>query len=75
MPLACNINSHGRTFRLICGLVLTAAAVFILLFWAPGHSLWRWIISGCLLVAGLAGLFEAYHSWCVMRALGFKTRW
>ncbi len=75
MPLTCNINSRGRTFRLICGLVLTAAGVLMLLFWAPGHGLWRWLAGVCVLVAGLVGLFEAYNSWCVMRAMGFKTRW
>ena len=32
------------------------------------------VVAGVLAVAGLFSLFEAHRSWCVVRALGFKTK-
>lgn len=32
------------------------------------------VVAGVLAAAGLFSLFEANRSWCVVRALGFKTK-
>ncbi len=74
MSLTCNIDRRGRRIRLLMGIVLILIALPLLMLWAPRSGVYAWIISICILVAGLFGLFEWRFSWCAMRALGFRTR-
>ena len=75
MALQCNIDSRGRAGRLIKGLVLLAAGVAMLLLWAlPGGSAWAWVATAVVLAGGAFAVFEAWAGWCVVRAMGFKTR-
>jgi hypothetical protein len=75
MPLTCNINARGRAVRLVYGLVLIAAAIVVAALRAwRGGSVWMWIISGALFVGGAFAVFEARAGWCVIRAMGMKTK-
>ena len=74
MPLQCNIDSKGRAARLVYGVVVLVAGVAAGVFWAlPGGSVWAWVVSVSLVVAGAFGIFEARAGWCAVRAMGFRT--
>ena len=72
----CNIDARGQAARLVggrgaggFGLVL---AVFTLLGGLPTNL--GWIAAGGSMFGGAFAIFEARTAWCVVRALGFKTR-
>ena len=77
MPLTCNIDKRGRIARLIWGVtLLILAAVILALLLMTDHLVSRWwfvCIAG-LSLFGLFAIFEAKRGWCIMRAMGFKTR-
>jgi hypothetical protein len=71
----CNIDRKGRVVRLVGGLVAVATGCLGLLAWAlPAED--AVAIGTCLacVVVGAFMIFEARASWCVVRALGFRTR-
>ena len=75
MPLQCNIDAKGKLLRLVIGLVEILAAIVIAIVWAmPAASALAWTIAVALFVFGAFAVFEARAGWCVMRAMGFKTR-
>ncbi len=75
MALACNIDGKGRVVRLIGGLVVSAAGCLGFLVWAQPTGD-RVATAACVvcIAVGAFMIFEARASWCVVRALGFKTR-
>jgi hypothetical protein len=75
MALQCNIGRRGRVGRLIPGLMLLVGGVAMLLGWAlPAQSVLGWLVTVLVLAGGAFAVFEAWAGWCVVRALGFKTR-
>ncbi len=75
MALTCNIDSRGKKFRLINGLVTTAIGIVLLFAWAiRTESLAAWTVTVALLIAGGFMIFEGWAGWCAMRAMGFKTK-
>ena len=75
MKLTCNIDAAGKAVRFRSGLVLLVVAVVVSLAWAlPTRSPLGWIVAASLALAGGFSLFEARAGWCVIRALGFRTR-
>ncbi len=75
MALQCNIDAQGKRIRLTGGIIVSIAAILLIAFWAWGSgSMLAWTISLLVLVAGAFMIFEARQGWCVMRAMGFKTR-
>ncbi len=75
MGLQCNINARGKAARLIWGVVLVVVGLVLLLAWAvPTGSTWAWVITALCLLGGAFAVFEARAGWCVVRAMGFKTR-
>jgi hypothetical protein len=74
MMMQCNINARGKRTRLISGMVFLAIAVGLAIcawLWGSG---WLWIVAGFLGFCGAFSIFEARAGWCVVRAMGFKTR-
>ena len=63
-----NISGRGRVFRGVCGLVLVAAGIILVL------RTNRWLGVVVVLAGGFV-LFEAVRGWCVMRACGIKTKY
>jgi hypothetical protein len=75
MAITCNIDARGKKVRLINGLVTTAIGLVLVFAWAIPHpSLLSWMITACMLVGGGFMIFEGWAGWCVMRAMGFKTK-
>jgi hypothetical protein len=75
LALVCNIDRHGRSVRYRIGFVFLALGVAV---YVVGTRLTDGsvpaMIGGALAVAGLFSLFEANRGWCMVRALGFKTK-
>ena len=75
MKLQCNIDSKGKAVRLIWGLCTLVGGVAALFFWALHGGGWAaWVVAVVLIGSGLFGIFEARTGWCVVRAMGIKTR-
>ncbi len=75
MALSCNIDARGKVVRLLYGIVLMVAAGVLAFFWAiQSGSTVRWVVCVALALMGGFGIFEARAGWCVMRAMGFRTR-
>jgi hypothetical protein len=75
MGLRCNIDARGKLARLVWGLALTAIGAVLLFAWAlRSGGAWAWVVSAVCLAGGAFAVFEARAGWCVMRAMGFKTR-
>ena len=75
MPLTCNIDAKGKLVRLIYGAVLLIAGILLIALWAAGSgSLIAWIVSIAVALGGAFAIFESRAGWCVVRAMGFKTR-
>jgi len=74
MPLSCNIDARGKRSRLITGIILLALAIIV------GAGAWAEFsrvataIAVLLAISGAFTVFEARAGWCVVRAMGFKTR-
>jgi hypothetical protein len=74
--MQCNIDARGKRVRfiggVICVLIGIVLAVLALLHIGP---FWPLMGSGIgLAIAGAFQIVEARASWCVIRAMGFKTR-
>ena len=75
MSLTCNIDARGKAARLRIGIGGLAIGVVLLLAWAlPSGELWPWIVTSGVLVGAAFSVFEARAGWCVVRAMGFRTR-
>ncbi len=76
VPMQCNIDAKGKSVRLISGIIVTLLAVILLALRGVGvvTGTWPWIVGGLLLAMGAFQIFEARAGWCVVRAMGFKTR-
>ena len=74
--MQCNIDARGKAYRLILGIIMmTAGATLLTLHLLAGlNGVWVWYLGGGLLGAGLFGVFEGWAGWCLVRAMGFKTR-
>ncbi len=73
--LAPNIDARGRLMRAGSGLLLAALGVWVALhpLHVGGPAL-RWTLVVLGLAVGGFQLFEAACGWCVLRALGIRTR-
>ena len=75
MPLQCNIDAKGKTIRLIYGVASCIAGLLLIFFWAnPGGGWFAWTVTLLLVLGGAFMIFESRAGWCVIRAMGFKTR-
>jgi hypothetical protein len=73
--MQCNIDARGKAVRLINGIVGMAVGIILLLAWALPRGGWlAWTVTAFVLAAGAFSIFEARAGWCVVRAMGFKTR-
>lgn len=74
--MKCNIDSTGRMIRLLSGILLTGVGLAVLTtnFIADPSRSWGWFLGSSLLVIGGFQIFEAWAGWCVVRAMGIRTR-
>lgn len=61
-----NITGTGRLVRILCGIILLAAAVVLYL---EKVEIWPWVLGGC----GVFAIFEGVRGWCLLRACRMKT--
>jgi len=66
-----NIERAGRVARGLSGLICLVAAGLIA--WAVDWPSWWLVAVAVLTLLGVFQVFEALASWCVTRALGFRT--
>jgi hypothetical protein len=75
VALECNIDARGKAIRLRLGImgVLSSLglAAACLLISAPDLA---WIVPAGAFIGGAFAIFEGRAGWCVVRALGFRTR-
>jgi hypothetical protein len=75
MSLTCNIDARGKAARLRIGIVLLAVGIAMLLGWAfPTGGTLPWAVTATTLVCAALAIFEARAGWCIVRAMGFRTR-
>ncbi len=72
--MECNIDARGARYRLIWGIMnLVVAALTIgLALWL--HVWWLWIVTGVCAAGGVFAIYESRKKWCIMRAMGVKTK-
>ena len=75
MALTCNIDARGKAVRLGIGLFGLFAGGMLLFLWAlPSRAPTAWAVTVAVLLTAAFAVFEARAGWCVVRALGFRTR-
>ncbi|MEC9124991.1 MAG: hypothetical protein VX515_03235 [Candidatus Thermoplasmatota archaeon] len=79
MALECNIDSKGRAMRLVAGIlaILGAAIAYFILtldIIPVPESIGTFGVLA-MVFGGAFAIFEAKAGWCVVRALGFRTRY
>ena len=75
MPPQCNIDAKGKAVRLVYGIVLAVVGVVLIFTWAQPSGGWvAWTVSLFLVLSGSFAIYEAWAGWCIVRAMGFKTR-
>ena len=72
----CNIDSKGKLIRLVSGVAYACVALALLVMAVVAFTdqVWMWVLGVVLLIAGVFQVFEAWTGWCVLRAMGFRTR-
>jgi hypothetical protein len=79
MVLECNIDSKGRAIRLIAGIlaILGGAVAYVILMLGimPVPESIGTLGVLAMVAGGAFAIFEAKAGWCVVRALGFRTRY
>lgn len=75
MPFSCNIDSKGRTIRLIAGALTESAGLLLLVLRWQGvlSGEWPWFAGAGLAAGGLFMVLEGVFGWCAVRACGVKT--
>jgi len=75
VPLQCNIDARGKAIRLAYGSALVIGGLVLILTWARPTGGWAaWCVSLIAVLGGGFAVFEAAAGWCIVRAMGFKTR-
>ena len=78
MALECNIDAKGKTLRLVGGiLALLGAAIGYYILdaeYLPIPETLGQLGVVAAVIGGAFSIFEARAGWCVVRAMGFKTR-
>jgi uncharacterized membrane protein YjjB (DUF3815 family) len=74
--MQCNIDARGRRTRIISGLACCGAALILAAIAYFRIEIFSWVgaIAVGLLAGGLFQIFEGMKGWCVLRAVGIKTR-
>ena len=78
MAFECNIDAKGKTLRFIGGIfaLLGGAVGYYILDaeYLPIPETLGQLGVVAALIGGAFSIFEARAGWCIVRALGFKTR-
>ena len=73
--MQCNIDAKGRTARLSMGIAVVLVGIMLILFWARNSGVaWRRVLAILVVAIGAFQIFQGLAGWCVVRAMGIKTR-
>ena len=74
--MECNIDANGKAARLVAGIATLVLGFALIGNNASGFTGFEIPIPVILAVFGGAAftIFEAWQGWCVIRAMGFRTR-
>ena len=76
MTFECNIDARGKAARLRLGIIavfggaLLGATTFLGIL----PTTLGYIMAGGSIAGGLFAMWEARKGWCIIRAMGFKTK-
>ncbi len=76
MAFACNIDARGQAARLKVGIgsVFTGIVVGVLTLVGVLPPSLSWIPVAGMILGGTFTIWESRMGWCVLRAMGFKTK-
>lgn len=74
--MPCNIDTKGRVVRLVIGTLMGVTGIVLWSLHSGGDATawWPWTTSIGLLAIGSFQIYEGCAGWCMIRAMGFKTR-
>ena len=74
MNTACNIDQRGRTARIVTGMIVDLCGAGLIVAGALNGNT-ALLVAGILAsVSGSFMIFEGVRGWCMLRALGIKTK-
>ena len=76
MAFECNIDARGKAARLRMGMLGVAGGILLGLTTLTGilPSTIGYVMAAGSIGGGAFAMWEARMGWCVVRAMGFKTR-
>jgi uncharacterized membrane protein HdeD (DUF308 family) len=74
MKLTPNIDQSGQKVRLRVGIIALVCGVGLVIGGALAGSRTMLVVGIVLVITGGFMIFEATHAWCLLRAMGMKTR-
>ncbi len=76
MAFECNIDARGKAARLRMGMLGIAGGIFLVLTTFAGilPPPIGYVMAVGAIGGGAFAMWEARIGWCVVRAMGFKTR-
>jgi hypothetical protein len=74
LTVQCNIDQRGRQARIVTGAAVDAVGAVLILAGVLRSETGLIVAGAVLSLAGLFMVFEGTKGWCVVRAMGFKTR-
>ncbi len=76
MAFECNIDARGKAVRLKLGIRLVFISIILaaLTFFEIIPTSLGWVLAGGCFVGGAFTIWEARMGWCVVRAMGFRTK-
>ncbi len=80
MALECNIDARGKAVRMKLGIrfifvsIMLTALTFFDPSWWTLPTTFGWVLAGGSFAGGAFIIWESRKGWCVVRAMGFKTK-
>ena len=74
--MRCNIDAKGKVIRLLSGVffLLVGLGLLLVVVFSMSEISWLWMVGVLLVAIGVFQVFEGWAGWCVLRAMGIKTR-
>ena len=74
--MRCNIDAKGKVIRLLSGIffLLVGLGLLLVVVFSMSEISWLWMVGVLLVAIGVFQVFEGWAGWCVLRAMGIKTR-
>jgi len=76
MAFECNIDARGKAHRLRLGIIAVVGGILLgtTTFFDILPTTIGYVMAGGSVAGGLFSIWEARMGWCVVRAMGFRTK-